>query len=143
MLMIVSQSLTSINRVRFSNPTLLRNIEYMRGGDVMTWLFLLVFLIVSYYFVIKSKSKSIEKSFSFLSLLMFMLIATPIWNERIFDYIIDISPFLPFVFGLLGILFGWFGIKEGTRASFILINSLALLFYLIVFLMGTVGFQEP
>lgn len=141
--MIVSQSLTSINRVRFSNPTILRNIEYMRGGDVMTWLFLLVFLIVSYYFVIKSKSKSIEKSFSFLSLLMFTLIATPIWNERIFDYIIDISPFLPFVFGVLGILFGWFGIKEGTRVSFILINSLALLFYLIVFLMGTVGFQEP
>lgn len=109
----------------------------------MTWLLLLVFLIVSYYFVIKVKSKSIEKSFSLLSLLMFMLMATPIWNERLFDYIIDISLFLPFVFGLLGIIFGWFGIKEGTRASFILINILALLFYLIVFLMGTIGFQEP
>lgn len=109
----------------------------------MTWIFLLVFLIVSYYFVIKAKSKSMEKSFSYLSLLMFMLMVSPIWNERIFDYIVDISPFLPFVFGLLGIIFGWFGVKEGTRASFILINILALLFYLIIFLMGTVGFQEP
>lgn len=109
----------------------------------MTWLFLLVFLILSYYFVIKARSKSIEKSFSFLSLLMFMLMVTPIWNESLFDYIIDISLVLPFVFGALGILFGWFGIKEGTRASFILINILALLLYLIVFLVGTIGFQEP
>ena len=111
--------------------------------DVMTWIFLLVFLIVSYYFIIKAKSKNIEKSFSLLSLLMFMLMATPIWNERLFDYVIDISLFLPFVLGLLGIIFGWFGIKEGTGASFILMNILALLFYLIVFLMGTIGFQEP
>jgi len=72
-----------------------------------------------------------------------MLMATPVWNKRLFDYIIDISLFLPFVFGVLGIIFGWFGIKEGTRASFILINILALLFYFIVFLVGTIGFQEP
>jgi hypothetical protein len=111
--------------------------------EVMEWFFLLVSLIVSYYFIIKAKSKNVEKSFSLLSLIMVMLMVSPLWSGRLFDYIIDISLFLPFVLGFLGIIFGWVGIKGGTRASFIVLNIMALLYYLIVFLMGTKGFQEP
>jgi|SRR5690625_22654 len=109
----------------------------------MMWLILLVILIVGYYFIIKSKSKNVEKCFSLFSLVLFMLTTASFWNNKLFDFIIDISLFLPFVLGVLGVIFGWFGIKGNVRISLIGINILALFFYLIVFLMGTVGFQEP
>lgn len=74
---------------------------------------------------------------------MFMVATTPIWNESLFDAMIEKSIFIPFIAGIVGIFFGWVGIKGGKRASFVLINILAVLFYLTVFLIGTIGFQEP
>jgi len=51
--------------------------------------------------------------------------------------------FLPFVLGMLGIIFGWAGIKGEVRISLLFINSLALIFYLFAFLIGTFGFKQP
>jgi hypothetical protein len=108
----------------------------------MAWIILVVVLIVSYYFIVKNNSKITEKIFSLLSLVFAVLTIIPILSE-VFSFVLNLSFFLPFVFGVLGIIFGWFGIKRDLRISLIGINVLALGFYLIVFLMATVGFQEP
>lgn len=50
---------------------------------------------------------------------------------------------LSIYFGAIGIILGWFGIKGGVRGTLLVANILAIIFYLIVFLMGTVGFQQP
>ncbi|WP_058949884.1 hypothetical protein [Oceanobacillus picturae] len=106
----------------------------------MHWFVLLaVLLIVSYYFILKSKSTTMKKCFSFLSLIFFLLIISVFWSDKV----INISLILPFLLGISGIILGWFGIKSDLRISLIGLNILALVFYLIVFLMATVGFQEP
>ncbi|GGA90106.1 hypothetical protein [Ornithinibacillus halotolerans] len=60
-----------------------------------------------------------------------------------FSFVLNKSLYLPFIFGAIGIIFGWFGIKGDVRKCLIGVNTLALGFYLIVFLMAMVGFQEP
>lgn len=106
----------------------------------MYWFILLaVFLIVGYYFVLKRKSKAIEKCFSLLSLVFFLLITSLFWSDKV----IDISLFLPFVLGALGVILGWFGIKGDLRISLILLNLLALIMYSVLFFVATVGFQDP
>lgn len=108
----------------------------------MVWIILLAVLIVSYYFIVKSNSKFIEKIFSLLSLVFTALTIIPFLSES-FSFILELNFLLPFVFGMLGIILGWFGIKGDLRISLIGINVLILVFFLIVFLMVTVGFQEP
>ncbi len=108
----------------------------------MVWIILLAVVIVSYYFIVKSNSKIKDKIFSFLSLVFAVLTIIPILSE-VFSFVLNMSLYLPFMFGVLGILFGWFGIKGDLRISLIGINVLVLGFYLFVFLMATVGFQEP
>lgn len=108
----------------------------------MTWIILIAVLIVSYYFIAKSKSKIIEKVYSQLSLVFAALTILPVLSES-FSTILNFSLFLPFVFGVFGIVFGWLGIKGDLRISLIGLNILFLISYFIVFLMATVGFQEP
>lgn len=108
----------------------------------MIWIVLLAVLIVSYYFIAKNKSKMIEKVFSQLSLVFGALTILPILSES-FSSILNFSLFLPIVFGMLGIVFGLLGIKGDLRISFIGLNVLGLVSYLIVFMMATVGFQQP
>ncbi len=93
--------------------------------------------------IIKTNSKPIEKCFSLLSQVFFIVTITLLWSDELFVFVINISLFFPFVFGVLGIIAGWFGIKGSVRISLLVINSLALAFYLIVFLIGTGGFRQP
>lgn len=109
----------------------------------MIWIFLALFLVLSYYFIIKSDSKKLQKCFSLLSGVFFILTISPLWSEEIFGFFIEISLLLPFVFSVLGIIFGWAGIKGEVRISLLFINSLAFIFYLFVFLLGTFGFKQP
>ena len=108
----------------------------------MVWVILLAILIIGYYFIIKRNAKITEKYFSLFSLIFAALAIIPILSES-FSFVLRSSLFLPFVFGLLGIILGWFGMKGDLRISLIGLNSMVLVFYLIVFLMATVGFQEP
>lgn len=103
----------------------------------------LLYTVFVYYFVLKSDSKTSFKVFSLLSGGFLILTLTPMWSFSLFMIFIDISPFLPFVIGTLGIIFGWFGVKEGVRGILLFTNILAMLFYLFVFLVGTFGFQQP
>lgn len=109
----------------------------------MVWALLLVFVLLTYYFIIKSASKVSSKVLSLLSGLLLILTIMPFWNESLFSYLININVFLPFAFGVLGVVFGWLGIKDGVRGFLVTANSLAIAFYLIIFLIGTFGFQEP
>lgn len=108
----------------------------------MIWVILLLYIVFAYYFVLKSDSKASSKVFSLLSGGFLILTITPMWSFSLFMIFIDISPFLPFLIGTLGIIFGWFGVKEEVRVILLFTNSLAMLFYLFVFLMGTFGFQQ-
>jgi|SRR5690625_252981 len=108
----------------------------------MEWITLLAILVVGYYIIKKSQAKVKEKCFSIFSLI-FLILAMPLWNDRLFDAVINISVFLPFVLGIFGIIWGSFGIKGNVRLSLIGLNVFAFAFYLIIFLMGTIGFQEP
>ncbi|MFJ7973693.1 hypothetical protein [Psychrobacillus sp. NPDC096389] len=65
-----------------------------------------------------------------------------LWSEAIFVFIIKLNSLLPFLFSVLGIIFGWVGIKGEVRIGLLFINSLALIFYLFLFLLGTFGFKE-
>lgn len=109
----------------------------------MIWVLLLLFIVFVYYCVLKSDSKTLSKVFSLLSGGFLILTITPIWSFSLFTTFIDISPFLPFFFGTLGLIFGWFGVKEEARGILLFTNVLAILFYLFVFLIGTLGFQQP
>ncbi|MCM3757140.1 hypothetical protein M3197_06515 [Sporosarcina aquimarina] len=109
----------------------------------MIWVLLLLYAIFIYYFILKSDSQTNTKIFSALSGVFLILMLTPLWSDSLFMSFINISLFFPFVFGFLGIILGWFGIKGGVRGVLLFSNILAMVFYLIVFLIGTVGFQQP
>ncbi len=109
----------------------------------MIWIFLLLYTVFAYYFILKNPSNIRAKVNSLLSGAFILLIITPIWNFNLFTTLINISLFLPFGFGALGIVFGWFGVKEGIRGGLLFINVLAMLFYLFIMLIGTFGFQQP
>ncbi|AIF45106.1 hypothetical protein X953_01585 [Virgibacillus sp. SK37] len=59
----------------------------------MVWIILLAILIVSYYFIFKSKSKITQKYFSQLSLVFAALTIIPILSES-FSFILKLSFFL-------------------------------------------------
>jgi hypothetical protein len=106
----------------------------------MYWFVSLIALfIVGYYFVLKSKSAVIKKCFSLISLILFILIISVFWSDKV----ISISMVLPFVLGIFGIILGWFGIRGDLRISLIGLNLFALVIYSFLFLAATVGFQEP
>ena len=109
----------------------------------MIWLILLLYAIFIYYFIIKSDTKTYAKVFSILSGLFLILILTPMWSFSLFVTFLNLSLFSPFIFGALGIILSCFGVKGGVRGTLLVVNILAMIFYLFVFLMGTVGFQQP
>lgn len=100
----------------------------------MIWICLALFLVLIYSIIIRSNSnsKTIHKCFSFLSVTFFILTISPLLSEETFDFFLKISLFLPFVLGMLGIIFGLAGIKE-LRISLLFINSLAFICYSIYF----------
>lgn len=109
----------------------------------MIWILLLLYMVFGYYFVLKSDTKTSSKTFSLLSGALFILAIAPLWSASLFTILTDISLFLPFIIGILGIILGWFGVKEGVRGVLLFSNTFAILFYLFVFLIGIFGFQEP
>ena len=109
----------------------------------MIWVLLLLYAVFVYYFVLKSDSATSSKIFSLLSGVFLIFTITPVWSLSLFMVFIGISPFLPFVIGALGVIFGWFGIKGEVRGILLFTNILAIFFYLFVFLVGAFGFQQP
>lgn len=109
----------------------------------MIWILLLLYAVFAYYFVFKSDAETSSKAFSLLSGALLILAIAPLWSTNLFMILIEISTFSPFIIGVLGIIFGWFGVKDGVRGTLVITNILAILFYLFIFLIGVFGFQEP
>ncbi|WP_339176324.1 hypothetical protein MKY51_07745 [Solibacillus sp. FSL R5-0691] len=64
-------------------------------------------------------------------------------EEKIFNLIVAPNLYLPFGIGVLGLLFALFGVKGYIRLTLFGLNIIGLIGYLVIFLMATVGFQEP
>lgn len=109
----------------------------------MIWLILFLSLVFSYYFILKNESKINSKILSLLSVVLLILTISPLWSDKLFLAILELSLFWPFVFGLAGILFAWIGIKGEVRVILLFTNILAIGFYFVVYVMGTFGFQQP
>lgn len=101
-----------------------------------------LYFVFAYYFVLKNEGKGSAKFFSLCAGVLFILNIAPIWNFTFFVYLLAISSLFPFIFGIVGLVFAWFGVKGGTRGFLMLGNSLAILIYLFVYMMGIFGFQE-
>ncbi|RWZ54590.1 hypothetical protein EQV77_13135 [Halobacillus fulvus] len=65
------------------------------------------------------------------------------WGGQFFQLLMDISVYTPFITSILGIVLAVAGIKGVPRALLILLHSFILLLFVIAFLMGTFGFQNP
>ncbi|MFC9541640.1 hypothetical protein ACFTQ7_17445 [Lysinibacillus sp. NPDC056959] len=82
-------------------------------------------------------------SFIFLILTFFMFgYDSGKWYSNFFDFLYDVSIYMPFLLGGLGILTAIFGIKGNIRGILIILNSFLLIMFLLAFLMGTFGFKE-
>lgn len=64
-------------------------------------------------------------------------------EEKIFNLIVAPNLYLPFGIGVLGLFFALFGVKGYIRLTLLGLNIIGLIGYLIIFVMATVGFQEP
>lgn len=90
-----------------------------------------------------------KRVFSVLSAVFCFLTFSPLiampndWGEQIFIFITEITIYLPFVLGVLGIFFALVGVKGEIKAILFILNTLGLIVYLFIFLMGLYGFQEP
>ncbi|MCC2248965.1 hypothetical protein JUJ52_03200 [Virgibacillus sp. AGTR] len=88
-----------------------------------------------------------KRFFSILSVFFFIMTILLIlyipnqreWENALFEYILE----FPFIFGGLGIVSALLGVKGSTKITLILLISIVMVWYLFVYLMGTVGFQEP
>lgn len=109
----------------------------------MIWLILIALIDVSYYILKANHTSWRERIFSFLSMYLAALTLAVQWNESLLLFIGRISLYLPFIFGIAGVILGWLGLKGDVRISLSLINVLALGYYLVLFFVATVGFQEP
>lgn len=65
------------------------------------------------------------------------------FESKIFDLIIGPTLYLPFGLGIIGIIFAMFGVKGYVRLTLVGLNIFGLIGYLVIFIMATVGFQDP
>ncbi|AMO85387.1 hypothetical protein B857_02687 [Solibacillus isronensis B3W22] len=65
------------------------------------------------------------------------------FEEKIFNLIVGTNIYLPFGLGILGLFFAMFGVKGYIRLTLVCLYIAGLVGYLVIFIMATVGFQEP
>lgn len=59
------------------------------------------------------------------------------------DFLFQISFFIPFILGGLGLIFAVLGIKGTTRMILVVLNLFILIVFIFVYIMAFYGFQEP
>lgn len=64
-------------------------------------------------------------------------------GDRYFEFVLDISIFLPLIWGVLGVFFGMIGVKGLVRVSIVVANLYVLGYYVLVTIMGLYGFKQP
>ncbi|MFJ8516558.1 hypothetical protein [Lysinibacillus xylanilyticus] len=85
-----------------------------------------------------------KKIYSYLSVLFLILMISPlVAGDEYFLLILDISIFLPIIWGVLGVFFGTLGVKGLIRVYIVVANLFVLLFYILMTFIGIYGFQQP
>ena len=60
-----------------------------------------------------------------------------------FNFILNISIFLPLIWGTLGVFFGMIGVKGLVRVYIVVANLFVLSYYILITFIGIYGFQQP
>jgi hypothetical protein len=65
------------------------------------------------------------------------------WGNGLYVAVLDISIFTPLVFGLLGLIFAFIGIKGKIKVSLVLVNVLGISLSLFLAFIAFWGFKQP
>ncbi len=65
------------------------------------------------------------------------------WKLAFFERLYEINMFTPLLMSLLGVISACLSFKGTTRKILILMNSLLLIYFGLLSLIGLFGFQEP
>lgn len=92
-----------------------------------------------------------KKVYSCISVFFLLLMISPLAamsflgtrGDRYFEFVLDISIFLPLIWGVLGVFFGMIGVKGLVRVSIVVANLYVLGYYVLVTIMGSYGFKKP
>ncbi|MGE7951494.1 hypothetical protein [Lysinibacillus xylanilyticus] len=85
-----------------------------------------------------------KKIYSYFSVLFLILMISPlVAGDEYFELILDISIFLPIIWGVLGVFFGMLGVKGLIRVYIVVANLFVLIFYILITFIGIYGFQQP
>lgn len=92
-----------------------------------------------------------KKVYSSLAVFFLILMISPLAamsflgarGDKYFEFILDISIFLPLIWGVLGVFFGMIGVKGLVRVCIVVANLYVLGYYVLITIMGIYGFQEP
>ena len=92
-----------------------------------------------------------KKIYSSLAVFFLILMISPLATmsllgakgDAYFNFILDISIFLPLIWGILGVFFGMIGVKGLVRVSIVVANLYMLGYYVLVTIMGLYGFKQP
>ncbi|MBN9653358.1 hypothetical protein J0K78_03690 [Halobacillus sp. GSS1] len=89
------------------------------------------------------------KSLSISSALLFILTVFPLlagltrWGNDIFTAVLNISIFLPLIFGVLGLAAGLFGIKGRVKVSLVVFNLIGICLSSFLIFVAVFGFKQP
>ena len=92
-----------------------------------------------------------KKVYSSLAVFFLILMISPLAamsllgakGDAYFNFILDISIFLPLIWGILGVFFGMIGVKGLVRVCIVVANLYVLGYYVLVTIMGLYGFRQP
>lgn len=92
-----------------------------------------------------------KKIYSCISVFFLILMISPLAamsflgarGDRYFEFILDISIFLPLIWGVLGVFFGVIGVKGLVRVDIVVANLYVLGYYVLITIMGSYGFKQP
>ena len=92
-----------------------------------------------------------KKIYSSLAVFFLILMISPLAamsflgakGDAYFNFILDISIFLPLIWGVLGVFFGMIGVKGLVRVCIVVANLYVLGYYVLVTIMGLYGFKQP
>ncbi|MGF2617482.1 hypothetical protein FZC84_15320 [Rossellomorea vietnamensis] len=89
-----------------------------------------------------------KKSYSVLSVVFFIMAVFPLiaglttWGNDLYAAVLNISIFLPLIFGLAGLTFALLGMRGKVKISLILVNVLSVALSLFLVFVAMYGFQQ-
>ncbi|NMH68301.1 hypothetical protein HF072_05860 [Bacillus sp. RO3] len=89
-----------------------------------------------------------KKYYSIISGVFFIMASFPLiagltkWGNELYVAVLNISVFLPLIFGVLGLIFALIGINGKVKMSLVLINIIGVSLSLFLVYVAMYGFQQ-